>query len=158
MLLAAFVSSKSGQLKWQVSCYMPAVAKLRLMQVMEQLGWASGRPIQFFSCRERLSSGDRLTAVSVSQKKYDTPASAVRFCHSTVWNVGELTLEINLYELTTPFECCVLETERMETWGNSLRFWNRKSIKWVKKLFCHEICYFLGRKFSYAGIYWKGNV
>jgi hypothetical protein len=52
-----------------------------------------------------------------------------------------------------PFEGCVLETERMETWGNSLRFWNRKCIKRVKKLFRRGICYFLGGKFSYAGMY-----
>jgi hypothetical protein len=52
-----------------------------------------------------------------------------------------------------PFEHCILETERMETLGNSLRFWNRKCIKRVKKLFHHEICYFLGGKFFYAGIY-----
>jgi hypothetical protein len=36
--------------------------------------------------------------------------------------VGEMTLEINIYELTMPFECCVLEMEQMETWRNSLRF------------------------------------
>jgi hypothetical protein len=35
---------------------------------------------------------------------------------------GGNTLEINLYELTAPFECCVLEMEQLETWGNSLRF------------------------------------
>jgi hypothetical protein len=58
----------------------------------------------------------------------------VRLCHFTVWNMGEMTLEINFYELTAPFECCVLETERMETWGNSLRFWHRKCIKRVKKI------------------------
>jgi hypothetical protein len=33
-----------------------------------------------------------------------------------------MTLEINLYELTTPIERCVLEMEQMETWGTSLRF------------------------------------
>jgi hypothetical protein len=36
--------------------------------------------------------------------------------------VAEITLEINLYELTVPFECYILERERMETGGNSLRF------------------------------------
>jgi hypothetical protein len=50
-----------------------------------------------------------------------------------------------------PFERCVLERERMETWGNSLRFWNRKCIKRVKWWFRREICYFVGGKFSYAG-------
>jgi hypothetical protein len=65
----------------------------------------------------------------------------------------EMTLQINVYELAAPFEHCVLETEQMETQGNSLRFWNRKCIKWVKKLFCHQICYFLEGKFPYAGMY-----
>jgi hypothetical protein len=46
----------------------------------------------------------------------------MRLRHSIVWNVGEVTLEINLCELTVPFECCVLEMERMETWENFLRF------------------------------------
>jgi hypothetical protein len=36
--------------------------------------------------------------------------------------MGKMTLEINLYELTAPFECCVLETAQMETWGNSVGF------------------------------------
>jgi hypothetical protein len=48
---------------------------------------------------------------------------------------------------------CILEMDPMETWGSSLKFWNRKFIKWVKKMFCRQICYFLGRKFSYAGMY-----
>jgi hypothetical protein len=125
-------------LKWQ------NVAKCWLMQVTKGLGSASGHPIQFFHCRDkRPSSGEWLTAVSASLKKYDTSMTAVRLHHSDVWNVVEVTL---------PFECCIFETERMETWGNSLRFWNRKCIKWVKKLFCQEICYFLGRKFSCAGM------
>jgi hypothetical protein len=53
----------AGQLKWQARCYMPAVAKCRLMQVTEQLGSASARPIQFFGCCERPSSGDWLQSV-----------------------------------------------------------------------------------------------
>jgi hypothetical protein len=32
--------------------------------------------------------------------------SAMRLHHSTVWNV---TVEINLYEVTMPFQCCILE-------------------------------------------------
>jgi hypothetical protein len=144
-----------GQLKWQVSCYMPAIAKCRLVQVTEQLGSASGHPIQFFSCRERPSSGEWLQSVHCRRNTTPPPpqTSAVRLCHSTVWNTGEMTLEINLYELTVLCECYVLEMERMETWGNSWRFWNRKCIKWVKKLFHHQICYFLGGKFSYARMY-----
>jgi hypothetical protein len=51
-----------------------------------------------------------------------------------------------------PFERCVLETERMETRGNSLRFSNRKYIKRVEKLFRREIRYLLGGKFSYAAM------
>jgi hypothetical protein len=46
-----------------------------------------------------------------------------------------------------------LEIERMETWGSSLRVWNRKYIKWAKKLFRCHICYFLGGKCPYAGMY-----
>jgi hypothetical protein len=69
----------------------------------------------------------------------------MRLRHSAVWNMAEVTL-------TTPFEHWVFETERMETQGNSLQFWNRKHIKRVKKLFRREICY-LGRKFSYVGMY-----
>jgi hypothetical protein len=34
-----------------------------------------------------------------------------------VWNLVEMMLEINLYELTVRFERCILETERMETQG-----------------------------------------
>jgi hypothetical protein len=35
--------------------------------------------------------------------------------------VGEMTMEIKLYELTASFEGCDLEMELMETQGNSLR-------------------------------------
>jgi hypothetical protein len=45
-----------------------------------------------------------------------------------------MTLEINLHELNTPFECCILEPERIELRGNSLKFWNRKCIKWGEKI------------------------
>jgi hypothetical protein len=31
---------------------------------------------------------------------------AMRLRHSTGWNVGVMTLDINLYELTAPFKCC----------------------------------------------------
>jgi hypothetical protein len=51
------------QMKQQVSCYMPAVAKRRLMHVTEQLGSASGRPVQFFCCRDRPLTGDWLQSV-----------------------------------------------------------------------------------------------
>jgi hypothetical protein len=60
--LPSFASSP-GQLKRQVNCDMPAIAKRRLMQVMEQLGSASDHPIQFFGCHERLSTGDWLQSV-----------------------------------------------------------------------------------------------
>jgi hypothetical protein len=36
-------------------------------------------------------------------------------------NLAEMILEINLYQPTAPFERCILEIERMETWGSSLR-------------------------------------
>jgi hypothetical protein len=121
------------QLKRQVE------AKRRLMQVMEQLGSASGHPIQFFGCRDRLSSGNWLTAVSASWKKYDTSVLAVRLRHSSVRNAMKMTLDSILYELTVLFERCILETERMETWGNSLRFWNRKCIEMGKKIVSSSI-------------------
>jgi hypothetical protein len=71
------------------------------MQVTEQLGSASSHPIQFFGCHDkRPSSGEWLTTVSASWNKYDTPASDVSLRHSAVWNVVEMTLKINLYELT----------------------------------------------------------
>jgi hypothetical protein len=123
------------------------VAKRRLMQVTKQLRSASSHPIQFFVCRDKRSSGGEwLTAVSASWKKYDPSAMAVRLRHSAVWNVAEVTLAVGHLN-------AVFWNQRMETRGNSLRFWNRKCIKRAKKLFCHEICYFLGRKFSYAGMY-----
>jgi hypothetical protein len=50
-------------------------------------------------------------------------------------NLAEMALEINLYELTAPFERCILETERMEAWGNCLRFLYRKYVKRAKKIF-----------------------
>jgi hypothetical protein len=137
MLLAALVSTKSQ-----------AVAKRRLMQVTKQLGSASSHPIQFFGCCNKTpKSGEWLTAVSVSWKKYNNPVTAVRLCHSAVYNVVEMTLT------RAPFECCILLTEWMETWENSLRFWNRKCINWVKILLRREICYFLSGKSSYAGMY-----
>jgi hypothetical protein len=154
MLLASFVSSKSWAVEVASEVPHASVAKHRLMQVTEQLQSSSSRWIQFFSCRESPSSVDCQTVVSASRNKYDTPVLAVRLCHPAVWNMADMTLEINLYELTAPFECCVLETERMETRGNSLRFWNKKCIKWVKKkLFHHQICYFLRRKFCYVGMH-----
>jgi hypothetical protein len=107
------------------------------------------RPLDtiFWLSWQRLSSGEWPTTISASWKKYKPP-SAVRLCHSAVSNLAEMTLKINLHELTMPFEFCVLETEWMETRGNSLRFWCRKCTKWAKKLFCHQIFYFLGGKFS----------
>jgi hypothetical protein len=153
MLLAAFISSKSWAVEAASELPHASIAKCQLVHITEQLRSVSSCPIQFFTCHERPSSGDWLTAVSASRKKYDTPTSAVRSHHSAVWNVAEITLEINLYELTVPSECCASETESMETRRNSLRFWNRKCNKWVKKLFYSQICYFLGGKFPYAGLY-----
>jgi hypothetical protein len=36
--------------------------------------------------------------------------------------LAEMTLEIDLYELTAPFGHCIFETERIEAWGNRLDF------------------------------------
>jgi hypothetical protein len=70
---------------------------------------------------------------------------------------GEMTVQINLYELTAPFECCILEMEWMETWGNSLRFWNRKCIKWIKKLFFLSNLLLLRREIFLRGDVVKGQ-
>jgi hypothetical protein len=143
-----------GQLKRQVSCHMPALPNAGLCRYWNHYNQILATGYNFLVLvRDRVMGTDRLTAVSVLQNKYDTPPLAMKLRHSAVWNEAEMTLEINLYELTAPFEHCVLETEQMETQGNSFRFWNRKCIKWVKKLFHCQMCYFLGGKFSYAGMF-----
>jgi hypothetical protein len=43
------------------------------------------------------------------------------------------------------------QIERMETWGNCLRFWYGNCIKWVK--ICFELLVLLIWKFSYASRY-----
>jgi hypothetical protein len=149
----AVVSSKSRAAEMESGLPHARRCQHVLMHITEEVGSASGCLIQFFGCHERLSSGYWLTEVSALQKKYDMPMATMRLCHSAVQNVAEMTLEINLCQLTTPFEHCVLEMEQMETQGNSLRFWNRKCIKWVKKLFHPQICNFFGGKFSYTGMY-----
>jgi hypothetical protein len=154
MLLDAFFSSMTWAVEAARELPHASVAKHRLTQVTEQLGSASGRPTQFLVVvRDRVVGTDWLTAACALWKKYNVALLAMRLRHSAVWNVAEMTLEINLYKLTTPFELCVLEMEQVETRGNSLRFWNRKCIKWVKRLFRSQICYFLSRKFPYAGVY-----
>jgi hypothetical protein len=79
---------------------------LRLLNTILQLSW------------QRVSSGEWLTAVSASRKKYDTPTLAVWLRHSAVWNWAKMTLEIKLCELTAPFEHCFVN----ETNGNSGKF------------------------------------
>jgi hypothetical protein len=107
MLLAAFVSSKcwaaeaASELLHASCCQTQAYAG----HGTARISFRPPNTIFWFVVRDQ---------VSASRKKYDTPASAMRLRYSTVWNVGEMTLEINLYELTAPFECCVLETEQME--------------------------------------------
>jgi hypothetical protein len=126
------------------------------MQVMEQLGSASGCPIQFFGYRERPSSGG-LTTVCASRKKYDTPhrpwGCVIPLCETWRNDLGD-------YPLWTDHAIWMLHfgNGMNGNVGKFLRFWNRKCIKWVKKLFHCQICYFLGGKFSYVGMYWKGNM
>jgi hypothetical protein len=134
MLLAALVSSYSQAVGVASELSHASMAKHRLLLVMEQLGSASGHPIQFFSCcdRARVVGSDWLQ--SLYHRRKTTLPRQLWGCHPAVWNLVEMTLEINLYELTAPFQCCVLETERMQTRGNSSRFWNRKCIKWAKKI------------------------
>jgi hypothetical protein len=49
--------------------------------------------------------------------------------------LAEMTLGINLYELTTPFESHILETERMETWGNCFKILIQKMYYMGKEIF-----------------------
>jgi hypothetical protein len=149
MLSAALVSCSSGVVEVASELTHASIAKRRLLQVMEQLGSASGCSVQFFGCRDR----DQAVGSDWLQSLHYGRSTTVRLRHSAVWNMAEMTLEINLYEQTAPFERCVMETEQLETQGNSLRFWNRKYIKWAKKLFCLQICCFLGGKFPYVGMY-----
>jgi hypothetical protein len=48
---------------------------------------------------------------------------------------------------------CWEQIEQMETWGNCVRFWYGKCIKWVKNLFSCELFVLLSGKISYAGTY-----
>jgi hypothetical protein len=106
----------------------------------------------FWSSWQRLISGNWLQSLHHGRNTTPPCHEVASFC---CVKLAEMTMEINVRELTVLFEHCILEIERMETQGNFLRFWYRK---WVQKLFCHQICYFLGGKFAYAGTYWKGNV
>jgi hypothetical protein len=106
MLLAAWVPSQFPA-NW--SFHMPALP--------DTIFWSSW---------QRPSSGDWLDC---TRPRHDV----VSFC---CVKLTEITLEIDLQELTVPFECCILETEQMETGG---RFWYRKCIKWVQKLFCQQL-------------------
>jgi hypothetical protein len=139
-----------GQLKRQVSWHMPE------LQTPAYAGHGTARisfwpPNTIFRLSWDTEFGDWLGAVSASQKKYDTPMSAIRLYHSAVWNVAEMTLEINLYELIVPFEHCILETEWMENQRNCWRFWNKKCIIWVKELLL------LRREISLCGDVLKGQ-
>jgi hypothetical protein len=153
MLLAAFVSLKS--LAVEVTSVLPhaSIAKCRRKQVAEQLVSVSGCPIQFFGCREGSSGGDWLTywLQSLHCGRRTARLRQPWGCHFAVWNIAEMTLEINLYEVTTPFERCVLETVLMETQGNSSRFWSRKCIKWVKKIVSSWNLLLLRREISLCG-------
>jgi hypothetical protein len=67
--------------------------------------------------------------------------------------VAEITLEINLYELTTPFEPLRFGKATNGNMGKFFKILKQKVYKWFKNLFHRQICYFLGRKFPYAGRY-----
>jgi hypothetical protein len=93
-------------------------------------------PVQSFGDRDRdlVVGTDWLQSLHHGRNTTPPHHALASFC---LVKLVEMTLEIKLYELTTPFECCILEAEQMETWGSCLRFWYRKCIKWAKKLFCH---------------------
>jgi hypothetical protein len=102
--------------------YRPiAASTCQRCQMQAHVGHRTARlpalDIIFRSLWQRLSSGDWRTAVSVSREKYNTPPphEAVSFC---CVKLAEMTLEINLYELTAPFERCILKTMN----GNSGKF------------------------------------
>jgi hypothetical protein len=131
MLLAAFVSSKSQPVEEASELPHASIAKCRLMQVTEHLWSVSSRPIQFSGCRDRPSSGDSLQ--SLHCRKNTT-------CPCQLWGCVILLCEMwqkwpwRLTYMNWPCHLNAAFWKRNE-WkrgGNSLRFWNRKCIKWVK--------------------------
>jgi hypothetical protein len=87
MLLAALVYTKSQAVDVAKHCQTRAHAGHKTARI------GFWPPNTVFGCRDkRLSSGEWLTAVSASWKKYDTSATAVRLRHSAVWNMEEVTL------------------------------------------------------------------
>jgi hypothetical protein len=112
MLLAARVPSKCQPVEAASQLPHESVAKCRLIQLTEQTAYASGPPVQSFTCdTARVVGTDWLQ--SLHRERNTTPPchQVMSFCCA---KLAEMTLEIHLYELTTPFEHCILETERME--------------------------------------------
>jgi hypothetical protein len=121
------------------------------MQVTKQLALASGHPILFFGCcdRDQVVENDWLQSLHCGGNV--TPpcrpwGCVILLCETWQKWPWRLTYMTWLCHLNAAFwkQC-------METQENFLRFWYRKCIKWVKKLFCHQICYFVGRKFNMRG-------
>jgi hypothetical protein len=95
MLLAALVSTKSQAAEAAKLCQMQAHAGHETARI-----GCRPRDTIFGCCDKKPSSVEWLTAVSASWKKYNTPAMAVRLRYTALWNVAEMTLKINPYELT----------------------------------------------------------
>jgi hypothetical protein len=152
MLLAAFVSSRSREV--EAASELPNAGLCRSQNNYDQL-----LATQYnFSVvvRDREVGTDWLHSLCIAEE-IRHPRAAVRLRHSAVWYVAKMTLEINLCELTAPFERCVLEAERMETRGNSLRFWNGECIKWVKNIVSSSNLLLLRREISLCGEVLKGQ-
>jgi hypothetical protein len=82
------------------------VAKCRLMQVTEQLGYYSSLPpsTTFRSSWQRMNSGDWLQSLHRGQNATPPRHEVVSLC---CVKVAEMTFEFNLYELTVPFESLI---------------------------------------------------
>jgi hypothetical protein len=52
--------------------------------------------------------------------------------------LAEMTLEINVYELTTPFECCIFETTN-GSWGILFKILVQKMCEMGKKILVSSI-------------------
>jgi hypothetical protein len=96
----------SGQLKWQVSLYVP------VLPMQAHAGHGTLRT-GFWPLNTIFWSWQRVVGDGWLQSLHhvrNTKPRAMRLCHSAMWNLAEMTLEINLCELTAPFEHCILET------------------------------------------------
>jgi hypothetical protein len=120
------------QLKQQVRFHTPALPNAGSCGSWNRLVGLLPPPpppppdIIFWSLWQTPSSGDWLQSVHCGRNKTPPRHEIASFC---CVKLAQMTFQINLYELTAPFEQCILETGWMEIRGNCLRFWYRKCIK-----------------------------